>query len=84
MIMKLKDKIAIVTGGAKGIGAEIAKTLPKKARSSSPPTEQMSMRWKTFSYENDVTDIEGCKRLYDQVMKNTGISISSSTTPDHP
>jgi 3-oxoacyl-[acyl-carrier protein] reductase len=74
MIMKLKDKIAIVTGGAKGIGAEIAKTFAKEgAIVIAADTGQMSYAMENvFPYELDVTDIEGCKRLYDQVMEKYG------------
>ncbi|MGI6392742.1 MAG: beta-ketoacyl-ACP reductase [Candidatus Izemoplasmatales bacterium] len=72
--MKLKDKIAIVTGGAKGIGAEIAKTFAKEgAIVIAADTGQMSYAMENvFPYELDVTDIEGCKRLYDQVMEKYG------------
>ena len=32
--MRLRDKVAIVTGGARGIGAAIAGVTARKARSS--------------------------------------------------
>ena len=32
--MKLKDKVALVTGGARGIGAAIADAMSPKARRS--------------------------------------------------
>ncbi|MDD4184205.1 MAG: beta-ketoacyl-ACP reductase [Candidatus Izemoplasmatales bacterium] len=72
--MKLKDKVAIVTGGAKGIGAEIAKEFASEgaiviAADMGLMSYEMA---NVFPYELDVTDVEGCKLLFEETIKKFG------------
>ncbi|MDT8336305.1 MAG: 3-oxoacyl-ACP reductase FabG [Candidatus Izemoplasmatales bacterium] len=69
--MKLKDKIAVVTGGAKGIGAEIAKAFAKEGAT----VIAVDMGEMTYGMDNviyyqlNITDTEGCKVFYDEIVK---------------
>jgi len=89
--MKLKDKIAVVTGGAKGIGMEIAKALA----SEGAKVLACDMGEMTYKAENvvycplNVTDVEGCKKFFDEtiakygkidiLVNNAGITCDSMT-----
>ena len=72
--MRLKDKIAIVTGGADGLGAEMSKLFAREGAT----VIAADMKELTFEAENveyfqlNVTDGEGCKKLFDYVMEKYG------------
>ncbi|MDD3712979.1 MAG: SDR family NAD(P)-dependent oxidoreductase, partial [Candidatus Izemoplasmatales bacterium] len=65
--MKLKDKVAVITGGAKGIGAEIAKLYALEGAK----VVAVDMGEMTYEQENvefyrlNITDTEGCKKFFD-------------------
>jgi 3-oxoacyl-[acyl-carrier protein] reductase len=72
--MKLKDKIAVVTGGAKGIGAEIVKAFALEGAK----VIAVDMGEMTYEMENveffklNITDVEGCKVFFDQMIEKYG------------
>ena len=72
--MKLKDKIAVVTGGAKGIGMEIAKALAAEgATVVACDMGEMTYQGENISYYPlNVTDVEGCKIFFDQMIEKYG------------
>ena len=72
--MKLEGKVAVVTGGAKGIGAEIAKAFALEGAKiittdmGTPAYEQENV----FPYTLNVTDTVGCKAFYDEIIEKFG------------
>ena len=72
--MKLKDKIAVVTGGAKGIGMEIAKALAAEgATVVACDMGEMTYQGENISYYPlNVTDVEGCKTFFDHMVEKYG------------
>ena len=72
--MRLKDKVAVVTGGAKGIGAEIAKELAKEgAIVVACDMGEMTYEMKNVEfYKLNVTDVEGCKKFFDDMIEKHG------------
>ncbi|MDY0023698.1 MAG: 3-oxoacyl-ACP reductase FabG [Candidatus Izemoplasmatales bacterium] len=72
--MKLKDKIAVVTGGAKGIGAEICKALANEgAKVTAVDMGEMTYEMDNVSYyQLNITDVEGCKAFYDDMIEKYG------------
>ncbi len=72
--MKLTNKVAIVTGGAKGIGAEIAKALANEgAKVIAADMGEMSFQHENVIYRKlNVTDVEGCKALFESVHAEFG------------
>lgn len=72
--MKLTGKIAIVTGGAKGIGMEIAKALAAEGATvvAADMGEMSYQAENVFGYKLNVTDTEGCKAFYDQIIERFG------------
>ncbi len=72
--MKLKDKVAVVTGGAKGIGAEIAKELAREgAIVIACDMGEMTYEMKNVEfYKLNVTDVEGCKKFFDDTIEKYG------------
>ena len=72
--MKLKDKIAVVTGGAKGIGAEICKALANEgAKVVAVDMGEMTYEMDNVSYyQLNITDVDGCKAFYDDMIEKYG------------
>ncbi|MDY0010467.1 MAG: 3-oxoacyl-ACP reductase FabG [Candidatus Izemoplasmatales bacterium] len=72
--MKLKDKVAVITGGAKGIGAEIAKLYALEGAK----VVAVDMGEMTYEQENvefyrlNITDTEGCKKFFDDIIAKYG------------
>lgn len=72
--MKLEGKVALVTGGAKGIGAEICKLF----RENGAQVIALDMGELEYNiegiegYKLDVTDVEGINKLKDYVMEKYG------------
>ncbi len=72
--MKLKNKIAVVTGGAKGIGMEIAKELANNGAT----VIACDMGEMTYEMDNvefyklNVTDVEGCKKFFNDTVEKYG------------
>ncbi len=72
--MKLRNKVAVVTGGAKGIGAEIAKEFAKEGAL----VIAVDMGEMTYEQENvhfyklNITDVEGCKVFFDEIIAKYG------------
>ncbi|MCF7924691.1 MAG: beta-ketoacyl-ACP reductase [Candidatus Izimaplasma sp.] len=72
--MKLKDKIAVVTGGAQGIGEEIAKAFAKEgAKVIAVDMGDLKYEEKNVElYKLNVTDVDGCKKFYDDIIEKYG------------
>lgn len=72
--MKLKDKVAVVTGGAKGIGMEICKQLAQEgARVIAADMGEMSYEMENVEYAKlNVADSEGCKVFFDEIIEKYG------------
>ena len=72
--MKLQGKVAVVTGGAKGIGMEIAKSLASEgAKVIAADMGEMGYTCDNVFYKKlNVTDSAGCKVFFDEVMAEHG------------
>lgn len=72
--MKLSNKVAIVTGGAKGIGGEISQLFANQGAK----VIAVDMGDLEYSHENvegyklNVVDVEGCQKLFDYVIEKYG------------
>src|SRR6186713_1604286 len=80
MDLQLKDKVIIVTGGAKGIGEGIVQVLSneeaipviigRSERDNEKALDKIS--GKGFQVVAELTDPEACKRAVDAVLKQYG------------
>nr|HPQ62480.1 SDR family NAD(P)-dependent oxidoreductase [Bacillota bacterium] len=72
--MKLENKIAIVTGGARGIGGEIAKEFAKEGALviAADMTELSYEMENVIPYILNVTDSAACKAFYDEIIARYG------------
>jgi len=72
--MRLKDKVAIVTGGAKGIGQTIAQLYSKEgAKVIAADMMELSYTDANVEYFNlNVTDSAKCKELFDYAVEKYG------------
>ncbi|MGD9605452.1 MAG: 3-oxoacyl-ACP reductase FabG [Bacilli bacterium] len=72
--MKLEGKVAIVTGGAKGIGAEIAKAFALEGAIviAADMGEMTYQANNVFGYHLNVADVSGCKTFFDEMLAKFG------------
>lgn len=72
--MKLQGKVAIVTGGAKGIGMEICKAFAQEgAQVIAADMGEMTYQMDNVVFRKlNVTDTEGCKALFDEIISEYG------------
>ncbi|XFA99752.1 3-oxoacyl-ACP reductase FabG [Candidatus Izemoplasma sp. B36] len=72
--MKLKGKVAVVTGGAKGIGMEICKALASEgAKVIAADMGEMTYEFDNVDYYKlNVADSEGCKKFFDDAVEKYG------------
>ncbi|WP_373425376.1 beta-ketoacyl-ACP reductase [Paracholeplasma vituli] len=73
-MMKLQGQVAIITGGAKGIGMEIAKAFASEgAKVIAADMGEMTYECENVVYKKlNVTDSQGCKTFFDEVMAEFG------------
>jgi 3-oxoacyl-[acyl-carrier protein] reductase len=72
--MKLQGQVAIITGGAKGIGMEIAKAFAQEgAKVIAADMGEMTYVCDNVVYKKlNVTDSAGCKTFFDEVLAEYG------------
>ncbi|BBM86784.1 SDR family NAD(P)-dependent oxidoreductase [Candidatus Uabimicrobium amorphum] len=80
--MKLKDKIAIITGAASGIGYAVAKEMAKEGATiivadinfeqAQKAAQNINEYGKAFAHSVDVRDAEAVKKLVDDVAEQHG------------
>ncbi len=72
--MKLEGKVAIVTGGAKGIGMEICKLFAKEGAKviAADMGELIYAQEGVEGYHLNVTDVAGIQKLYDYATEKYG------------
>ena len=72
--MELKDKIAVVTGGAQGIGEEISKAFAK-AGAKVIAVDMGDLKYEAENvelYKLNITNVDGCKKFYDDIIEKYG------------
>ena len=72
--MKLEGKVAVVTGGAKGLGAAMAQLFAKEgAKVIAVDMGEMSYTCENVEgYTLNVTNVEECKKFYDYAIEKYG------------
>ena len=72
--MKLQGKVAVVTGGAKGIGMEICKALAIEGATviAADLGDLLYSAENVFWYKLDVTDVEGCRLFFEEIVSKYG------------
>jgi 3-oxoacyl-[acyl-carrier protein] reductase len=72
--MRLQGKVAVVTGGAKGIGMEVAKKFSKEGAKviAVDMTELTYKENNVEGYILNVTDTTACKEFYDTIITKYG------------
>lgn len=72
--MRLKNKVAVVTGGAKGLGMEMAKLFAQEgAKVLAVDMDELTYEEKNVEgYKLNVTDTSACKKFFDYVLDNYG------------
>jgi 3-oxoacyl-[acyl-carrier protein] reductase len=72
--MKLEGKVAVVTGGAQGIGQEICLAFAKEgAKVIAADMGELKYEHENVEgYQLNVTDVEGCKKFFDDTIEKYG------------
>ena len=72
--MRLKGKVAVVTGGAKGLGMEMALRFAKEgAKVIAADMVQLSYEHKdVVGYVLNITNSEACKEFFDKIIEEYG------------
>lgn len=72
--MRLQNKVAIVTGAAKGLGGEMAKLFAQQgAKVIAADMMELTYQQENVEYQKlNVTDFDGCKQLFDYAVEKYG------------